>query len=56
MKMYKELPFVRWKNKNIIWDMKETQIPKQYRAENHERNEKNFSFEWIQTPKYGKPR
>ena len=28
MKTYKELPFVCWKTKNIIWDMKETQIPK----------------------------
>ena len=28
MKRHKELLFVRWKTKNIIWDMKETQIPK----------------------------
>ena len=28
MKTHKELPVVRWKTKNIIWDMEETQIQK----------------------------
>ena len=36
--------------------MEETQIPKSCRAGNIERKEKKFSFEWIQTSRYGEPR
>ena len=36
--------------------MEEPQIPKSCNAENTERKEKNFSFEWTQTPRYGEPR
>ena len=28
MKTHKQLPFVHWKNEDIIWDTEETQIPK----------------------------
>ena len=40
VKTHKQLPFVRWKTKNIIWDTEETQIPKSGHAENIERKEK----------------
>ena len=37
--------------------MEETQIPKSCHAEYTQRKEKkNFSFELIQTPRYGEPR
>ena len=40
MNTHKQLSFVRWKTKNIIWDMEETQIPKSCSAENTESEEK----------------